>query len=208
MSSLEAYCRRLKYLSSQLNDVDCPVNEKRLVLQLVRGLPSEFDTVGAYINQTLPPWDTACSMLQLEIQRQRARDSHSSTEIVATVEHDPPANSNFRRGKSGNKVRPHQQRNTNRRAPASASPSRPNYPSSGRQPQTQLNKRRGFVSNQTRPTWAGYPPSYWTQPLLGFSTAVSISHSSWMGLSLTYLFYPATTKTNKSSSQSHRGKPT
>ncbi|KAI3751457.1 hypothetical protein L2E82_22544 [Cichorium intybus] len=164
MSSLEAYCQRLKDLASQLNDVDCPVNENRLVLQLVRGLPSEFDKAGAYINQTLPPWDTACSMLQLELQRQRARDSHSSTEIVAAVEHAPPANSNSRRGESGNRSGPQQQRNTNRRAPVSASPSRPGYPSSGRQTQTQSNNRRGPVSNQTRPTWAGYPPPYWAHP--------------------------------------------
>ncbi|CAH1423585.1 unnamed protein product [Lactuca virosa] len=164
MSSLEAYCQRLKDLASQLNDVDCPVNEKRLVLQLIRGLPSEFDTVGAYINQTLPPWDTTCSMLQLETQRQRARDSHSSTEIVAAVEHNPPANSNFRRGESGNRGRPNQQRNTNRRAPVSASPSRPGYTSSGRPTQTQSNNRRSPMSNQTRPTWAGYPPPFWAHP--------------------------------------------
>lgn len=96
MVSLESYCQRLKDLASQLNDVGCPVNENRLVLQLVRGLPAEFDTVGAYINQTLPTWDTACSMLQLENQRQRARDSHSPTEVAGTIDHEPPP----RRGES------------------------------------------------------------------------------------------------------------
>ena len=80
-TSLEAYCQHLKYLASQLEDVKCLVTANRLVLQLVRGLPSEFDTVAAYINQTLPTWDTACSMFQLENQRQRARDTHSSIEV-------------------------------------------------------------------------------------------------------------------------------
>lgn len=50
MSSLEAYCQSLKDLARQLNDVDFPVNENCLVLQVIYGLPSEFDIVGAYLN--------------------------------------------------------------------------------------------------------------------------------------------------------------
>ncbi|XP_076888122.1 uncharacterized protein LOC143538442 [Bidens hawaiensis] len=69
MPSLESYCQKLKDLGDQLNDVDHPVGDQRLVLQLVRGLPIEYDTFGAYINQSLPSWETACSMLQLEYQR-------------------------------------------------------------------------------------------------------------------------------------------
>ncbi|KAJ9544323.1 LOW QUALITY PROTEIN: hypothetical protein OSB04_024030 [Centaurea solstitialis] len=88
-TSLEAYCQRLKDLASQLEDVEYPVTANRLMLQLVRGLPSEFDTVAAYINQTLRTWDTACSMLQLENQCQRAWDTHSPTEVVATIDHKP-----------------------------------------------------------------------------------------------------------------------
>ncbi|KAI3509941.1 hypothetical protein L1887_25466 [Cichorium endivia] len=79
MSSLDEYCQRLKDLSTQLDDVESPVTGKRLVLQLVRGLPSEFDTVASYINQSLPSWDTACSMLQLEQHRQSSRDSNPPT---------------------------------------------------------------------------------------------------------------------------------
>lgn len=117
MSSLKAYCQRLNYLASQLNDVDFPVNENHLVLQLVCGLPYEFDTVGAYLNQTLPSWDTTCFMLQFENQHQRTRDSHSPAEIVATIDHEPPSNPTPHRGDSGNKNRQHQQRNPNRRPP-------------------------------------------------------------------------------------------
>ncbi|XP_022003463.1 uncharacterized protein LOC110900912 [Helianthus annuus] len=40
-SSVEDYCQRLTELSNQLADVDQPVSESRLVLQLVRGLPEE-----------------------------------------------------------------------------------------------------------------------------------------------------------------------
>ncbi|CAH1426707.1 unnamed protein product [Lactuca virosa] len=95
MPFLEDYCQRLKELSDELNDVDCPLNEKRLVLQLFRGLPTEYEPVDVYINQTLPPWETACSMLQLEHQRQYARDSLSPADVAAAVTHktsNPPPN--------------------------------------------------------------------------------------------------------------------
>ncbi|KAK9057636.1 hypothetical protein SSX86_022472 [Deinandra increscens subsp. villosa] len=91
MPSLESYCQKLKELSDQLSDVDSPVTDQRLVLQLVRGLPAEFDTVASYINQTLPTWDTACSMLQLEHHRQSARENPQiSTPVVAHVDAPPP----------------------------------------------------------------------------------------------------------------------
>ncbi|KAJ9556633.1 hypothetical protein OSB04_011247 [Centaurea solstitialis] len=54
MPSLEAYCQRIKELSDQFNVVDITVTENQLVLQLVRGLPPEYDTTAAYINQSLP----------------------------------------------------------------------------------------------------------------------------------------------------------
>ncbi|KAM0071092.1 putative RNA-directed DNA polymerase [Helianthus debilis subsp. tardiflorus] len=71
--SLDEYCQKLKDLAEQLGDVDHPVTESRLVLQLVRGLPPEFDTVASFINQSSTTWDNARSMLQLEQHRQNAR---------------------------------------------------------------------------------------------------------------------------------------
>ncbi|XP_074277378.1 uncharacterized protein LOC141601016 [Silene latifolia] len=49
-ASLDAYCQRLKELSVSLGDVGAAINDQRLVLQLVRGLPKEYDTVAAFIN--------------------------------------------------------------------------------------------------------------------------------------------------------------
>ncbi|XP_052622613.1 uncharacterized protein LOC111921823 [Lactuca sativa] len=164
MTSLEAYCQRLKDLSGQLNDVECPVNEKRLVLQLVRGLPSEFDTVAAYINQTSPTWDTACSMLQLENQRQRARDTHSPVEVAATVDHESGPNPPPRRGDFTNKNRPSQQRNSNRRFPPSRSQNRENPAPPSRQQSVHQNNRRNLPPGQNRPSWSTYPPPYWAAP--------------------------------------------
>ncbi|XP_074301442.1 uncharacterized protein LOC141632830 [Silene latifolia] len=85
LPSLDAYCQRLRQLAGQLKDVDAAVSEQRLVLKLVRGLPSEYDTVAAYINQTLPNFETARSMLELEQHRKSSRDD-IETALVA-----PPA---------------------------------------------------------------------------------------------------------------------
>ncbi|XP_074271702.1 uncharacterized protein LOC141595638 [Silene latifolia] len=43
MPSLEAYCQRLRELAGMLKDVDAPVTDRRLVIQLVRGLPGYSD---------------------------------------------------------------------------------------------------------------------------------------------------------------------
>ncbi|XP_074300659.1 uncharacterized protein LOC141631957 [Silene latifolia] len=48
--SLEAYCQRLRELAGMLKDVDAPVTDRRLVIQLIRGLPKDYDTVASYIN--------------------------------------------------------------------------------------------------------------------------------------------------------------
>ncbi|KAJ0472171.1 hypothetical protein HanHA89_Chr15g0604031 [Helianthus annuus] len=85
MPSLDAYCQRIKELADQLKDVGSPVTDQRLVIQLVRGLPAEFDTTRAIINQTLPSWDDAVDMLQQEIQRQEAREALTPTEAHAAV---------------------------------------------------------------------------------------------------------------------------
>ncbi|KAD5961691.1 hypothetical protein E3N88_13164 [Mikania micrantha] len=72
-------------------DVDGPVIEQWLVLQLVRGLPTEFDVVGANLNQTLPSWGIACNMLLREVQRQSTLDSLTNTSLaVAAIAQHPP----------------------------------------------------------------------------------------------------------------------
>ena len=89
MPSLEAYCQKLKELGDRLNDVDCPVNNQRLVLRLVCGLRAEYDTTTAYINQTLLTWETVVSMLELEHQRQTARETLSPPTAMDAVHSAP-----------------------------------------------------------------------------------------------------------------------
>ncbi|KAL9236868.1 hypothetical protein vseg_011488 [Gypsophila vaccaria] len=66
LPSLDAYFQRLHKLAGQLSDVDAPVTEQRLVIQLLCGLPQSYDTVASYINQALPDFETARNMLELE----------------------------------------------------------------------------------------------------------------------------------------------
>ncbi|KAL9242081.1 hypothetical protein vseg_016117 [Gypsophila vaccaria] len=86
MPSFDAYCQRLRELTSQLKDVGAPVSDQRLVLQFVRGLPKEYDTVAAYINQTLSTFETARSMVELEHHR-TARRTEPQTALVAPADH-------------------------------------------------------------------------------------------------------------------------
>ncbi|KAJ0668992.1 putative RNA-directed DNA polymerase [Helianthus annuus] len=91
-ASLDDYCQKLKDLAEQLGDVDHPVTESRLVLQLelVRGLPTEFDTVASFINQSSTTWDNARSMLQLEQHRQNARQQPTLVASRSNPQPPPP----------------------------------------------------------------------------------------------------------------------
>ena len=170
MPSLEDYCQILKELADQLNDVDCPVNERRLVLQLVRGLPTEYDPVGAYVNQTLPPWETACSMLQLEHQRQHARDSLSPAEVAAAVTHEPsnpPPNYPNRRDTSAPNRRQPQRRHSTHRPGNPTSNQR--HASSSNRRGSQPNPPRSQWPNTSQiPYWAAAP--WWTTPPCPYPT--------------------------------------
>jgi hypothetical protein len=45
-ASFDDCCQTLKDIARQLGDIDQQVSESRLVIQMVRGLPPEFDTIG------------------------------------------------------------------------------------------------------------------------------------------------------------------
>ncbi|XP_022004620.1 uncharacterized protein LOC110902217 [Helianthus annuus] len=101
MPSLEAYYQRLRELAVMMDVVESLVPESRLIIQLVRGLPPEYDTTASLINQNLPSWEDAIGMLQLDHQRQMARDTLSdantntaltalSSEPIAAATYVPP----------------------------------------------------------------------------------------------------------------------
>ncbi|XP_022031460.1 uncharacterized protein LOC110932434 [Helianthus annuus] len=68
----QAWDRLHTDLADQLNDVDHPVTESRLVLQMVTGLPQEYDTVASFITQADESWDDARDMIEREQRRQAA----------------------------------------------------------------------------------------------------------------------------------------
>lgn len=79
---MDEYCQKLKDLAGQLEDVGYPVSEARLVLQLVRGLPPEYDTIASLINHGSYSWDDARGMLDLEKQRQAVRQQPNQSALV------------------------------------------------------------------------------------------------------------------------------
>jgi hypothetical protein len=89
-SSLDVYCQNIQDLAEQLSNVGRPVDDNRKVLQLVRGLPPEYDTVASYINLNTPTWDEARNMLHLELQRINARQNPNPTShVLAATTNNP-----------------------------------------------------------------------------------------------------------------------
>ena len=67
-SNVSAYCQHLKSLLDQLKNVGSPVDNNRLVIQLVSGLTKPYKGVATLIRQSdpLPKFYQARSMLTLE----------------------------------------------------------------------------------------------------------------------------------------------
>ncbi|KAD6453328.1 hypothetical protein E3N88_08033 [Mikania micrantha] len=82
-SSVDDYCQQLYDIANQLADVDQPVFESRLLIQLVRVMPIEYNTTAALINQHGLDWDQAITMLKDEVIRVEARQGPSPTLLAA-----------------------------------------------------------------------------------------------------------------------------
>ncbi|XP_006598411.2 uncharacterized protein [Glycine max] len=84
-SSVSAYCQHLKSLSDQLKNVGFPVDNSRLVLQLVSGLTEPYKGVATLIRQSdpLPQFYQARSMLVLEESGLKKAAQTSSSAMVA-----------------------------------------------------------------------------------------------------------------------------
>ncbi|XP_026405463.1 uncharacterized protein LOC113300474 [Papaver somniferum] len=83
-NNVDDYCDKLQALSNRPSDLDFPMDEKRLVIQLVNGLPKEYNTVASFIQQSMPSFDTARSQLRTEeIRREHQSNSSSHTALAA-----------------------------------------------------------------------------------------------------------------------------
>ncbi|XP_022007942.1 uncharacterized protein LOC110907242 [Helianthus annuus] len=91
-ANMNEYFQKLKDIAEQLSDVDQPVTESRLVLQMVSGLPPEYDTMTAFITQSNTTWDEAIDMINREQRRQAARTQTSQSAFVAPRTNNPTPN--------------------------------------------------------------------------------------------------------------------
>ncbi|KAM0055954.1 hypothetical protein Hdeb2414_s0006g00212211 [Helianthus debilis subsp. tardiflorus] len=142
MPDLDSYCQRIRELADQLAAVDCPLTNTQRILHLVRGLPREYDTTAAILNQSLPPWETAVDQLQAEARRIAARETNPSYPLVATVSSKPNRNS--------------PNRNQKQPSPPDTRPS--NYRES--QHNTRRNNNRDHPSSRNQPTRSGRPNNH------------------------------------------------
>ncbi|CAH9133047.1 unnamed protein product [Cuscuta epithymum] len=82
--NVAAYCRALKTLANQLQNVGSEVSPSRLVLRLVNGLTPQYDTVASLIQQAtpLPSFQTARSMILLDETRKAHQLGASSASAL------------------------------------------------------------------------------------------------------------------------------
>lgn len=90
-----AYCQELKVLADQLSNVEAPVSNNRLVLQLIAGLNENYDGVATLIQQTdpLPPFYEALSKLMEETRKNQQTPSAANTAgtaLLSTKSSSPP----------------------------------------------------------------------------------------------------------------------
>jgi hypothetical protein len=121
--SIAAYCRRLKSLSDALADVDEPVSDRTLTLQLIRGLNPRFQVMATVLTMQhpFPTFVQARSRLLLEEIALAARDRlDNTTALVANGGNtERGSSSNDRSAQGGHNDRPPQGGNNDRgKAPA------------------------------------------------------------------------------------------
>jgi hypothetical protein len=131
--NVSAYCQRLKMLSDQPRNVGSPVNNHRLVLQLISGLPEAYRSVATLIRQSnpLPSFYQARSMLTLE-EAGMAKMANTVSHAAMHTSQPKPTEDTSQRGNRCPDNRARSRGNQgregghgNRNAPQSGAPSAP-----------------------------------------------------------------------------------
>ncbi|XP_021753631.1 uncharacterized protein LOC110719024 [Chenopodium quinoa] len=89
-ANMSDYCKQFKLLADQLANVDCPVSDRKMVMQLIAGLTmGEYDTVAAIVSQSepTPSFNKAHSMFILEETQQNKQSESGQHALVA--QHSP-----------------------------------------------------------------------------------------------------------------------
>ncbi|VFQ84459.1 unnamed protein product [Cuscuta campestris] len=90
--TMAMYCQTLRNISDWLDDVDAPVSESQLVLQMLRGLPEDLQAQTSFLQfqQSLPNFlQTRSALLLLDRQRQSIADDAGTT-LLAGRTGGPP----------------------------------------------------------------------------------------------------------------------
>ncbi|XP_058771930.1 uncharacterized protein LOC131645313 [Vicia villosa] len=131
--NVSAYCQCLKMLSDQLRNIGSAVNNHRLVLQLISGLPKAYRSVATLIRQSnlLPAFYQARSMLTLE-EAGMAKMANTGSHAAMHTTQPKPTKDTSQRGyrRPGNRSRSrgnqgHEGGCGNRNAPQSGAPRAP-----------------------------------------------------------------------------------
>ncbi|XP_035837162.1 uncharacterized protein LOC118485045 [Helianthus annuus] len=97
--NMSAYCQQVKLLSDQLTSVGAPVDNQRLVLQLLTGLTEQYDGISTILQHRdpLPDFNEARSHLTMEESKKKhqvAQAAHSSATALAAVTTSPSPSDN------------------------------------------------------------------------------------------------------------------
>ncbi|VFQ67263.1 unnamed protein product [Cuscuta campestris] len=102
--TMATYCQTLRNIADWLDDVDAPVSESQLVLQMLRGLPDDLQAQTSFLQfqQPLPTFlQTRSALLLLERQRQTIMDDAGTALMAGRTGSSPYGGSSGGFGRSG-----------------------------------------------------------------------------------------------------------
>ncbi|KAJ0556228.1 hypothetical protein HanRHA438_Chr07g0299111 [Helianthus annuus] len=88
---MAAYCQQVKHLADQLDNVGAPVDNQRLVTQLLSGLTEQYESISAVLQhrEPLPEFSECRSRLTMEENKKKSQTTRAaasaSTALAATM---------------------------------------------------------------------------------------------------------------------------
>ncbi|XP_076935846.1 uncharacterized protein LOC143602701 [Bidens hawaiensis] len=160
--NISTYCQELKVLANQLANVEAPISDADLVLQLVTGLTNtEYDVIGMFISQTvpLPTFSQARSRLTQEETRRAGHITNQTvgTALLTTLQN--PTQNSTGRGSNGSSNENRGNFDTSQRGRGRNSRGRGCRRSRGRGYYNQTNNHHQPTQYYQNHMWP-YPPHY------------------------------------------------
>ncbi|XP_021721012.1 uncharacterized protein LOC110688551 [Chenopodium quinoa] len=176
--NMAEYCKHIKLLADQLANVDRPVTDSSMVLQLIKGLPKgEYDTLAVMIQQAdpIPSFNKARSQFLLEETRKAKQDEQSQHALVTqsasassgTSHHAPSPQAPPQKQPRGDaRGAGHGRGKPNNKGGKGRGRGKANQSTPGSQPQQQWQHSQGPPQQWAGPyTWQQPQPNQWASPL-------------------------------------------